>query len=179
MRSVSNRTVCLSVIRFTKQQSIYRDTETSHLLKTDTSDFSVVKCTELKGLRGVYPKSQTDSHPLNTRAISSRDKTLFQVWLKALHLGSPAPGRILNLTTQCGPAPVFMPRRGARIPSTYPKSSTAREVRSAEHKAQSTKHKAHCGPVHVSARSEPAFCKGALRGPKFQLTERSEGPSST
>lgn len=61
MRSVSNRTVCLSVIRFAKQQSIYRDLEGPYRLKTDTSDFSVVKCTAPNGLRGVYPKFQTDS----------------------------------------------------------------------------------------------------------------------
>ena len=35
---------------------------------------------------------------------------------------------------------------------------------------QSTKHRAHCGPVHVSARSEPAFCESTPRGgPSFNL----------
>ena len=57
---MSNRTVCLSVIRFAKLKSIYRDPETTYLLKTDTSDFSVVKCTAPNGLRGVYPKIRTD-----------------------------------------------------------------------------------------------------------------------
>nr|DAJ97167.1 MAG TPA: hypothetical protein [Caudoviricetes sp.] len=39
---------------------------------------------------------------------------------------------------------------------------------SVEHKAQSTKHKAHCGPVHVSVQSEPAPSRSTLstlRGP--------------
>ena len=83
MSLVHYRTVCLSVIRFAKLKSIYRDPERPCLLKTDTSDFSVVKCTAPNGLRGVYPKFQTDSTHHTKPSISSRDRTLFQVWLKA------------------------------------------------------------------------------------------------
>ena len=148
MRSGTYWTVCLSVIRFAKLKSIYIDPETTYLLKTDTSDFSVVKCTELKGLRGVYPKIRTDWNILNMSSISSRDKTLFQVWLKALHLGSPAPG------------PNTEPHHAMRASSrAHAKARPTNPINLHENSglASSTARRAHCDPVHVSARSEPVL----------------------
>ena len=146
MRSGTYWTVCLSVIRFAKHRSIYRDTETTQRLKTDTNDFSVVKCTELKGLRGVYPKFQTDFHPLNTRAISSRDRTLFQVWLKALQLGSLAPGPNTEPHHAMRASSHAHAKAGAWIPINGPHPQltqnhqplTVHGVQSTKHKAQST-----------------------------------------